>query len=58
MPNAEDPNDPTYLDSPMPWPESAPAAIRLKPKAAEEAIRMADDPIINIDPAAFSEDEE
>lgn len=58
MSNAEDPNDPAYLDSPMPWPESPPAAIRLKPKAAEKATRMADDPIINIDPTAFSEDEE
>lgn len=38
----------------MPWPESAPTEIRLKPKAA----RMADDPIIDIDPSAFSEDEE
>ena len=58
MPNAEDPDDPTYLDSLMPWSESVPAEIRLKPKAAEEAARMADDPIVDIDPTAFSADEE
>ena len=34
------------LDSLMPWSKSVLAEIRLKPKAA----RMADDPIINIDP--------
>ena len=58
MSNAEDPNDPAYFDSPMPWPESAPAAIRLKPKAAEEAARMADAPIIDMGPSAFRNDEE
>ena len=42
----------------MPWSESVPAEIRLKPKAAEEAARMADDPIIDIDPSAFRDDEE
>ena len=31
--------------------------IKLKPEAAEAA-KMADDPIVDIDPAAFSEDEE
>lgn len=50
MPNAEDPGDPAYLNSLMPWSESVPAGIRLKPEAAEEAARMADDPIIGIDP--------
>ena len=44
--NAADPDDPAYLDSLMPWSESLPAGIRLKPGAAEEAARMADDPII------------
>ena len=58
MPNAENPDDPAYLDSLMPWSESVPAEIRLKPKAAEEAAKMADDPIIDMDPSAFSEDEE
>ena len=58
MPNAADPGDPAYLDSLMPWSESVPAEIRLKPKAAEEAARMADDPIIDIDPSAFRDDEE
>lgn len=50
--------DPAYLNSLMPWSESMPAEIRLKPKAAEEAAKMADDPTIDIDPSAFSEDEE
>lgn len=50
MPNAADPGDPAYLDSLMPWSQSVPAEIRLKPKAAEEAARMADDPVIDIDP--------
>lgn len=54
MPNAEDPSDPTYLDPLMPWPESALAEIRLKPKAS----RVADDPIVDIDPSVFSKDEE
>lgn len=58
MPKAENPDDPAYLDSLMPWSESVPAEIRLKPKAAEEAARMADDPIIDIDPSAFRDDEE
>lgn len=58
MPNAADPGDPAYLDSLMPWSESVPAEIRLRLKAAEEVTRMADDPIINMDPTAFSEDEE
>ena len=58
MPNAENPDDPAYLDSLMLWSESGPAEIRLKPKAAEEAARMADDPIIDIDPSAFRDDEE
>ena len=44
--NAADPDDPASLDSLMPWSESLPAGIRLKPKGAEEAARMADDPII------------
>ena len=54
MPNAENPDDPAHLDSLMPWSESVPAEVRLKPKAA----KMADDPIIDIDPSAFLEDEE
>ena len=35
-----------------------PTEIRLKPKAAEETARMNDDPIIDIDPSAFRDDEE
>ena len=58
MPNAADPGDPAYLDSLMPWSESVPADIRLKPEAAKEAAMMPDDPIIDIDPSAFSDDEE
>ena len=58
MPNAADPGDPAYHDSLMPWSESVPAEIRLKPEATEKAARMTDDPIIDIDPSAFSEDEE
>ena len=57
MPNADDPDDPAYLDSLMPWSDSVPAETRLKPEAAAEAVKMADDPIIDIDPSAFSEDE-
>ena len=57
MPNAADPDDPAYLDSLMPWSDSVPEEIKLKPAAAAEAARMADDPIIDIDPSAFSEDE-
>lgn len=37
--------------------ESVPTEIRLKPKAAEGAIKMADDPIIDIDPSAFADEE-
>lgn len=48
-PNAEDPGDPAYPDSLMPWLDSVPTDIRPKPKPAEEAARMADDPIIDID---------
>ena len=58
MPNAKDPGGPAYLDSLMPRSGSVPAEIRLKPKAAEEAARMADDPIVDIDPSAFHDDEE
>ena len=58
MPNAADPGDLACLDSPMPWSQSVPAEIRLKPNAAEGAARMADDPIIDIDPSAFRDDEE
>ena len=50
MPNAKDPGGPAYLDSLMPWSESVPADIRLRPEAAEEAARMTDDPIIDIAP--------
>lgn len=42
----------------MPWSESVPAEVELKLKAAEDAARMADDPIIDIDPSAFRDDEE
>ena len=48
-PNAEDPGDPVCPDSLMPWSDSVPTDIRPKPKPAEEAARMADDPIIDID---------
>ena len=58
MPNAADLGDPAYLDSLMPWSDSVPEEIRLKPEAAAEAAKMADDPIIGIDPSAFSEDGE
>lgn len=43
MPNAEDPGGPAYLDSLMPWPGSVPEGIGLKPAAAAEAAKMADD---------------
>lgn len=56
MPNAADLGDPAYLDSLMPWSGSVPEGIRLKPDAAAEAAKMADDPIIGIDPSAFSGD--
>lgn len=58
MPNAEDPSDPAYLDSLMPWSEMLPEGMRLKPEAAAAAAKMADDPIIDIDPSAFAEGEE
>ena len=57
MPNAADPDDPAYLDSLMPWSDSVPEEIKLTPVSAAEAARMADDPFIDIDPSAFSEDE-
>ena len=58
IPNAADPGGAAYLDSLMPWSQSVPEEIRLKPKASEEAARMADDPIIDIDPpSAFRDDE-
>ena len=58
MPNEKNPDDPAYLDSLMTWPGSVRADIRLKPKAAEEAARIADDPIVDINPSAFHDDEE
>ena len=58
MPNAKSPGSPACLDSLMPWSGSVPAEIRLKLEAAEEAAWMADDPIIDIDPSAFRDDEE
>lgn len=58
IPDAANPGDTACLDSLMPRSESVPAENRLKPKAAEEAARMADDPIVDIDPSAFSGDEE
>lgn len=42
LPNAENPDGPAYLDSLMPRSDSVPADIGLKPKAAEEAAKMAD----------------
>ena len=57
MPNAADPGDPAYLDSLMPWSGSVPEGIRLKPEAAAEAAKMADGPIIDIDPSDFSGDD-
>ena len=57
VPNAADPGDPACPDSLMPWSDSVPGEIRLTPAAAAEAAKMADDPIIDIDPSAFSEDE-
>lgn len=57
IPNAADPGDLAYLDSLMPWPDSVPDEIRLKLAAAAEAAKMTDDPIIDIDPSAFSEEE-
>lgn len=41
MPNAADLGDSAYPDSLMPWSESVPTEIRLKPKAAEEAAKIA-----------------
>ena len=58
MPNAKDPGGPAYLDSLMPRSGSVPAEIRLKPKAAEEAARTANNPIIDIEPSAFRDNEE
>lgn len=49
---------PAYPDSLMPWSESVPTGTRLKPEAAKETVRMADDSIIDIDPSAFRDDEE
>lgn len=57
MPNAENPDDPAYLDSLMPWSESVPAETRLRPEAVKSVAKMADDPIINIDSSAFSDEE-
>ena len=56
IPKAAGPGDPANLDSLMPWSDSVPEGIRLKTAAAAEAAKMADDPIIDIDPSAFSED--
>ena len=57
MSNAGNPDDPAYLDSLMPWSDSVPEGIRLKPAAAAAAAEMADKSIIDIDPSAFSEEE-
>lgn len=58
MPNAENPDDPAYLDSLVPWSESIPAEIRLRQEAARNAAKMADGPtIIDIGPSAFTDEE-
>ena len=41
MPNAADPGDLAYLDSLMPWSDSAPDEIRLKPFAAVRRLLFA-----------------
>lgn len=42
----------------MPWSDSVPIEVRLRPEAAKEAAKMSDDPIIDIDPSAFTDEEE
>lgn len=49
---------PPPLDSLMPWSDSVPIEVRLRPEAANEAAKMSDDPIIDIDPSASTDEEE
>ena len=56
MPNAKDISDVNFLDSLMPWSASIPAELHLKPEVAAEAAKMADDPIVDIDPETLSDD--
>jgi hypothetical protein len=54
MPNTKNLGDKDVIDQFMPWSEHVPDSCRLSPKAASVAAKMADDPIIDIDPEAFS----
>lgn len=53
MPNAQNIDSSDFLDTLMPWSPSVPAHIHLKPKGAAEAAEMADDAIVDIDPATL-----
>lgn len=53
MPNTEDIDDTVILDRFLPWSERVPDSCKLSPKAAATAVKMADDPIIDIDPEVF-----
>lgn len=57
MPNTENIDDSTVLDSMMPWADSIDDGLRLSPKKATEVAEMRDDPIVDLDPAVFSDDE-
>ncbi|MEG0456420.1 MAG: transposase domain-containing protein, partial [Bacteroides sp.] len=56
MPNAKDASDLNFLDSLMPWSPSIPTELHLKSKVATEATRMADAPIVDIDPETLNDD--
>ncbi|MEG1624488.1 MAG: hypothetical protein RR300_06475, partial [Raoultibacter sp.] len=56
MPNAKDASDLNFLDSLMPWSPSIPTELHLKSKVATGATRMADDPIVDIDPETLNDD--
>lgn len=57
MPNTEGLEDGVAIDQLLPWSESVPDSCRLSPKAADVAAKMADDPIIDINPEAFNSED-
>lgn len=56
LPNTADLDDNDMLDQFLPWSDGIPDSCRLSPKAAAKALKMEDDPIIDIDPEVFEKE--
>lgn len=56
MPSTEDIEDAAVLDQFLPWSGYVPDSCKLSPESAATAAKMADDPIIDIDPEVFDVD--